>query len=71
MIPGSQPAPPQGVKAVRKYRARMTPFWMVYEMLVCGLMAAGLTVLFVYSLRLSGSAPRQLRWVWGAGRCKS
>ncbi|GIM14788.1 hypothetical protein Vretimale_17596, partial [Volvox reticuliferus] len=50
----------KGIKAVRKYRARMTLFWGVYETLVCGLMAGALAVLFMYSI--SQEAPSQRRY---------
>ncbi|EFJ43198.1 hypothetical protein VOLCADRAFT_96666 [Volvox carteri f. nagariensis] len=52
----------KGVKAVRKYRARMTPFWAAYELMVCGFMAACLAILFIYSLQLSRDGPQRLRY---------
>ncbi|KXZ53417.1 hypothetical protein GPECTOR_7g1315 [Gonium pectorale] len=48
--------------SIRKYRARMTLFWGIYETALSGIMAACLGLLFSYSRHVASGAPRQPRY---------
>ena len=59
------------LQAKSEFRPRMSAFWLVYESVVCLIMAGAIALQFVYIFNLSPGAPVQTRWdVYDAGTWK-
>ncbi|GFR51054.1 hypothetical protein Agub_g13376 [Astrephomene gubernaculifera] len=51
-----------GELVVRKYEARITTFWVAFEIALCSIMMACLVTLFVYSIKTASRAPIESRY---------
>ncbi|GFR49555.1 hypothetical protein Agub_g11601 [Astrephomene gubernaculifera] len=51
-----------GERVVQRYRARLTAFWLCYEVIVAGLMIACLVAMFTFSSKASQNAPQEMRY---------